>query len=175
MARSDPATLRRVPRWILLALAAVVTTSVPVATAFGSVDARSPRLRAAETEDPTVTATKQALDRFWRLWDENRLAELVPLHYTDDSLMLPPNHEPIRGRAGILKYLQDARDTLGKIDPGDFIVQMIPSGNGQVSVVGQANFEGGRLRFTTHEFYQRQVDGSVRNMVDMFGLRDPLR
>jgi ketosteroid isomerase-like protein len=172
MSRSEGTRPRFRRWWIGPTLAVLITAGVPVGAGIGNSGSRG---WAAAADDPTVTATKQALDRFIKLWNEEKLEELVAVHYTDDSLMLPPNHEPIRGRAGILEYLKGARDALGEFDPGDYTVKMTASGNGLVSFVGQFNFYSGKLRFTTHELYQRQPDGSVRNMVDMFGFRDPLK
>jgi len=85
--------------------------------------------------------------------------------------MLPPNHEPIRGRAAILAYLKSIRDVAGDAQTGDHLMRGTPSGN-TVSWVGLYIF--GKLRITSHELYVRQPDGSMRNAVDMFGYRDPM-
>ena len=49
----------------------------------------------------------------------------------------------------------------------------IISGN-LLSLAGEYTWRSGKLRFNSHELYQRQADGSVRATVDMFGFRDPL-
>jgi hypothetical protein len=51
--------------------------------------------------------------------------------------------------------------------------QAIISGN-LLSLAGEYTWRSGKLRFNSHELYQRQADGSVRATVDMFGFRDPM-
>ena len=43
------------------------------------------------------------------------------------------------------------------------------------SVVGNYAAYNGGMRFTSHEAFQRQADGTLRVIVDMFGFRDPER
>jgi hypothetical protein len=149
--------------WIAPTLAVLITAGLPLAAASG----------AGNAEDSMVTQTRKALDLFVQRWNENKLEEMVAEHYVEDALMLPPNHEPIRGRQAILAFFKGVRDVVGEFDKGDYMIQATPSGEDSVSWVGQYNFHGGRLRFTSHELYVRQPDGSMRNAVDMFGYRDP--
>jgi ketosteroid isomerase-like protein len=164
-------TLRSRKWWIIPTLAVLTTVGVPLAAASSAGDVRSAGLRATAAEDPMVTDTRALVDRFIELWNAKKLDELVAGHYVDDAVMLPPNHEPIRGRAAILAYLKSLRDFVGEAQEGDHLMRATPSGD-TVSWVGLYVF--GQLRITSHELYVRQPDGSMRNTVDMFGYRDPM-
>jgi ketosteroid isomerase-like protein len=137
-------------------------------------DARGTGVGAAPAEDPLVTETRKRLDAFVQLWKENRLEDLVADYFTEDPLMLPPNHEPIRGRAGILAYFKSLRDALGEFDRGDYLLRATPGGDHSISWAGQFSFHDGKLRFTAHELFVRQPDGSMRCAVKMVGFRDPM-
>jgi ketosteroid isomerase-like protein/PHD/YefM family antitoxin component YafN of YafNO toxin-antitoxin module len=164
MAGSEGTTRRRVRWWIVPSLAALITVGVPLTTASGSAHAGGAEVRAAD-DDPTVEAVHQAIDRFIELWNEHKLDELVAGFYAEDALMVPPNHEPIRGRTGILEYLKGGREPFGDFDAShDLTFQTTASGN-LVSHVGKYSFHSGRVRLTAHELYQRQTDGSVRCIV----------
>jgi ketosteroid isomerase-like protein len=159
--------------WIVPTLAVLIIAGAPLAAASNASDARDAGLRAAAAEDPMVTATRKLLERFIQLWNENKLEEMVAGHYTEDAVVLPPNHEPIRGRQAILAFYKSLRDAVGQFDKGDYLIQSTPSGN-TVSWVAQYSFHGGKLRYVAHELYVRQPDGSMRCAVDMIGNRDPM-
>jgi ketosteroid isomerase-like protein len=106
-----------------------------------------------------------------QFWNERKLDEFVA-QYADDAVMVPPNHEPMQGRAAIGGYLRSVRDSLGEMEGGTETFRASASGK-LVSLVGKYSFYSGRLRITTHELYERQPDGSLKLAVDMFGLRDP--
>jgi ketosteroid isomerase-like protein len=127
---------------------------------------------ASNDGDPLATKATQAIDRFIKLWNENKLDELVAGHYTDDSIMLPPNHEVIRGRAAILEFLKGARDAVGDFDALEAPYSVVASGD-MVSLVGKYSFRSHQIRFSSHERYERQPDGSVRCLIDMFGYAMP--
>jgi hypothetical protein len=126
--------------------------------------------RVSAAEESMVSAARSAQDQFWVLWNAEKLDELVAEIYTDESVMLPPNHDPIRGRAAIRDYLGPARQELGEYSTDDGSCHPTASAT-LVSMACEYNFRSGTLRFTAHEAWQRQPDGSVRNMVDMFGFR----
>ncbi|MDQ1568245.1 MAG: hypothetical protein QOF96_3125 [Actinomycetota bacterium] len=160
--------------WLFPTLAALITVGVPLAAASETGTVHGAGVQAAATDDPMLTATKQAIGRFIKLWNENKVDELVAGHYTDDAVLVPPNHEQIRGKAKIVEYLKGARDAAGEMDPGNpMSFQAIISGN-LLSLTGEYTWRSGKLRLNSHELYQRQADGSVRATVDMFGFRDPL-
>jgi ketosteroid isomerase-like protein len=150
-----------------------ITADAPVTTSNAS-DARSAGVRAAAAEDPLVTDTRKLMDTFVQLWKENKLEELVAGYFTEDPLMLPPNHEPIRGRQAILAYFKDVRDAIGEFDKGDYLIRATPIGDNSISWAGQFSFHHGQLRFTAHELFVRQPDGSMRCAVKMVGFRDPM-
>jgi ketosteroid isomerase-like protein len=168
---SKPLQVRR--WWFVPTVVALVTAVVPLATASSAGNAGA-GVRAAAFEDPIVTDTRKLIDRFVQLWNANKLDELVAGHYVEDAVMLPPNHEPIRGRTAILTYIKRYRDLAGEFDKDHSLIRATPSGN-QVSWVGQSSLRGGRIRITSHELFVRQPDGSMRSAVDMFGYRDPMR
>lgn len=161
-------------RWLVPGLALILTglPLVAATAASGMGHADRPAVVAAAAEDPMVAETRQVIDVFVQRWNENKLEELVEAHYVEDAIVMPPNHEPIRGRAAILEFFKGVRNVLGEFDEGDYLMSAKTSGN-LVSWAGQYNFRGGKIRFVTHELYERQPDGSLRNTVDMFGYRDP--
>ena len=161
--------------WVVPALAVLFSAGVPLTIASGAGDAGGTRVRAAAAEDPIVTETRRLIDRSVQLWNERKLEEMVAGQYTEDALLLPPNHEPIRGRAAILAYLKPFRDVAGEYDKGDYLIEATPSGSDSLSWAGQYSFHGGLDRITSHELYVRQPDGSLRCAVEMFGFRDPMR
>ena len=159
---------------ILLSAPAMPALDVPRAAASNSSDAHRATVRPTATEDPMVADTRKLLDTFVQLWKENRLEELVAGYFTEDPLMLPPNHEPIRGRQAILAYFKSLRDALGEFDRGDYLIRATPSGDNSVSWAGQFSFHDGKLRAVSHELFVRQPDGSMRCAVKMVGFRDPM-
>jgi len=142
---------------------------VPLAAAAEPGRADQP-VRAEGADDSMVAATQQVTDRFRELWNANKLEQLVAEIYTDHSVLVPPNHDAIRGQAAIRDYLQNARNMVGEYSKSDVTYQ-VTSSDSLVSLFGEYQFRGGQLRFNAHEVYQRQPDGSVRNVVDMFGFR----
>ena len=72
-------------------------------------------------------------------WDEfGRL-------YAEDALMMPPNHEPLRGRDAIIRYISSVRDVFGEIDRGYQHLRAKGSGEPDGSVllaVDQIGFDG---------------------------------
>ena len=99
-----------------------------------------------------------------RKWDE------VGAHYAEDAIAVPPNHEPIQGRAAIVEFWKSVRDTVGEARCGEPIEGTV-SGN-LVAIVGRScTAHAGQLGFTYHELSERQADGSLRYKFDMFGFR----
>ena len=93
--------------------------------------------------------------------------------WAEDAIALPPNHEPIRGRAAIVEYFRENRDTLGEAELLPPLASSV-SGN-LVAVVPQYTGHQGQLRVVAHELFERQPDGSLLCIQDQFGFRDPLR
>lgn len=113
-----------------------------------------------------ATAVLHQLVEFYngRKWDE--LGAL----YLEDAIAVPPNHEPIHGRAAIVEYWKSIRDTVGEGQCGEPLEGTV-SGNLVALVHRSCSARSGLLRFTAHELYERQADGSLRYKFDMFGLR----
>ena len=158
----------------LVALAAVTFLVAPGTASARSPDARSDTGLAAMGSDDQMVAEAMALERKWvQLWNDRNWDDLGTTLYADDALAVPPNHEPIRGRAAIIEYLRGARDALGEFEGGTETFRASASGN-LVSLVGEYSARSGKLRLTGHELFERQPDGPLRCTVDMFGFRDPL-
>jgi ketosteroid isomerase-like protein len=127
----------------------------------------------------TVTAEQRVLTpeemdvEFVRLWNENKLDELGEFYYAENALLMPPNHEPIRGKKAIVEELKGLRQAFGEmccLRP----MQVVQS-EGLTSIgTNFASLQGG-VRIVAHEAFQRQVDGSWKVIVDMVGFRDPQR
>ena len=159
---------RGVRQWCSLSmLAVVVATGVPLA-AWAAGSPGGEERKAAE--EATVMATRQAEEHFRELWNANKLDQLVAEIYTDESVVVPPNHEPVRGRAAIREFLGPVRYELGEYSRDDYSCHPTSSET-LVSMFCLLKFRSGTLQFNAHEAWQRQADGSMRNMVDMFGSR----
>lgn len=105
-------------------------------------------------------------------YNGKRWDALRPL-YVDDAIMLPPNHEPIRGRDSIIEFLRSVRDVFGEIDiSGSESAQVRVSGK-LASFVYEFTAQSGRLRMMSNELYERQSDGSVRLTIDEPSFIDP--
>jgi hypothetical protein len=154
--------------WVSI-LAVFLASGVPIAASATSGAGDGGR-RVSAAEESMVAATWQAEERFRELWNANNIDQLVAEIYTDESVVVPPNHDPIRGRAAILEFLKPARAELGEYSKDDMSCQPTSSDT-LVSMFCDYKFRSGGFRFNAHEAWHRQPDGSVRNMVDMFGFR----
>jgi ketosteroid isomerase-like protein len=153
--------------WVAPAVLALAVAIVPLAPVPGA---------ASEGRAEVTVIVAEALrmeQRFVELWNDKNFDELAYYYYTEDAIAVPPNHEPIRGRTAIIEYFKGARDALGELEVDTDAHRATTSGD-LVSLVGKYSFYAGKLRLTSHELYQRQADGSLKCLVDMFGFRDPL-
>jgi ketosteroid isomerase-like protein len=124
--------------------------------------------------DDSMVAEATRLDRtFVELFNARKWDELGTTYYAEDAIAVPPSHEPVRGRAAIIEYMRGARDGFGDIEVGS-PHKASASGN-LVSIVGNYEGQHGAIRATSHELFERQPDGSLKCIVDMFGFRDPGR
>jgi ketosteroid isomerase-like protein len=102
-------------------------------------------------------------------WDELRLL------FAEDAIMLPPNHEPIRGRDAIIEFVRSGRDVVGEIDwSGEESAQRVEVSGKLVNFVYQFTAQSGRVRLMSNVIYERQPDGSVLVSVDEPSFMDPL-
>jgi len=158
---------RRVRRWWAFSIVGIVVAAgVPLAAWAAPDDVG----RVSAAEESMVSAARAGEENFRVLWNAGKLDELVAQIYSDESVMLPPNHDPIRGRAAIREFLGPVRQELGEFSKDDMSCNPTASST-LVSMACEYNFRSGTLRFNAHEAWQRQADGSARNMVDMFGFR----
>jgi ketosteroid isomerase-like protein len=164
---------RRLRRWWIVPTLGMLVTGGGVAASSAIGQGNGHVVRAAAVDD-TMTRDAIRMDQgFVQLWNENRLAELVQFYYADDAIVIPPNTEPLRGHAAILAYYKNLRDILGPLEGGTDFFRTSSSGN-LVSLVPKYSVRFGRLRITSHELFERQPDGSLKDVVDMFGSRDPM-
>ena len=151
----------------LVASAAVVLLMGPGIAGTGSGTAS-----AGATNDDQMVAEAMRLDqKAVQFWNERKWDEFEAL-YGQDAIGVPPNHEPLRGGKAIVGYYKGIRDATGELEGGTETWRGTASGN-LVSVVGKYSAYSSRLRFTSHELFERQPDGSLKLVVDMVGLRDP--
>ena len=99
-----------------------------------------------------------------KAWD--KVADL----YAEDAIAIPPNHEPIKGRAAIVEYWKSVRDTVGEAVCGE-PMDAVASGKYLASVGRDCTVYSGTVGFTFHELVERGEDGTWRYKFDMFGLR----
>ena len=125
---------------------------------------------------PGITGTRRSaaedmnLQRTWvELFNARKFDELANI-YEEDAVALPPNHEPVRGRAAIKEYFVGIRDSVGEVKCAE-PSRLTYSGDLVAIVAGECSAHGGVLRFNAHELYARQADGSLRYRFDMFGMR----
>jgi ketosteroid isomerase-like protein len=152
--------------------ARVIASAGAVLIAFGALTVTSTTVK-AEAEGRILSAVEMD-DEFVRLWNANKLDELVEFYYVDDVVMAPPNHELIRGKQKVLEFFKGLRPSLGELQTGLQHHQVVVTGD-MTSVVGNYAFYNGGMRITAHEAFQRQADGTWKVIVDMFGFRDPQR
>lgn len=127
-----------------------------------------------DSDAQMVAAAKRTQRGVAAAYNDRKWDELRPL-YTKDAIMLPPNHEPIRGPDAIIEFLRSARDVFGEIDlSGSESARVKVSGN-LANFVYEFTAQSGRVRLMTNELYERQPDGSVLVSVDEPSFMDPLR
>lgn len=160
-------TSKRNRRWLTRTLTASAALVVVIASGIDRAGS-DPGKAESSHRDPIAeaTAVQHTLIEFYngRKWDE--LGAL----YLEDAIAVPPNHEPIHGRAAIVEYWKSIRDTVGEGQCGEPLEGTV-SGNLVALVSRSCTAHSGLLGFTAHELYERQADGSLRYKFDMFGLR----
>jgi len=147
--------------------ARIVTSLGAVLIAVGAMTV-TPTTVKAEAGGQTMSAV-QMDDEFVRLWNANKLDELVEFYYADDAFAVPPNHDPIQGKKNIDEYFKGIRPMIGELQTGLKHHQVVVTDQ-MTSVVGNYASNGG-MRFNAHEAFLRQADGSLKVIADMFGFR----
>ena len=171
----DKRTGRSARRWAIgsvVALAAVLLVAVPETAGAGSQDQSGSRIAAMSTQDEMIAEAMRLDQKFVELYNAKKWDELGPAYYAPDAIAVPPNHEPIQGRAAIVDYYRAGRDTFGELEGGTETWRASSSGK-LVSLVGKFSAYSGHVRVTSHGLFERQPDGSLKCTVDMFGFRDP--
>lgn len=152
--------------------ARVLASAGAVLIAFGALTVAPTKVK-AEAQGRNMTAVEMD-DEFVKLWNANKFDELVEFYYVDNALVVPPSHEPIRGKKNIAEYFKGIRPSIGELQTGLKHHQVVVTSD-MTSVVGNYAAYNGGLRFTAHEAFQRQEDGTLKVVADMFGFRDPQR
>lgn len=167
MTQDQGTTSKRDRRWLTRSLTASAALVVVIASGIDRAGS-DPGTAESSHRDPIAEATAvqhMVIEHYnGRKWDE--LGAL----YLEDAIAIPPNREPIRGRAAIVEYWRSVRDTLGEGQCGEALEGTV-SGNLVALVSRSCSAYSGRLGITAHELYERQADGSLRLKFDMFGLR----
>jgi ketosteroid isomerase-like protein len=109
-------------------------------------------------------------ERFDVLYAEGRIDDIGEVFYAADAMLLPPDADPVRGRAAIVAYLKGLREQSGK---GVFGVMRTTTEGNLAYIAGTASFPALGLDCVTLETYERQADGSWKCVVDMFHSRRP--
>jgi ketosteroid isomerase-like protein len=148
--------------------ARVIASAGAVLIAFGTLTVTSTTVK-AEAEGRALTAV-QMDDEFVRLWNASKLDELVEFYYVDDAFVVPPNHDPIRGKKNIYEYFKGIRPMIGELQTGVQYLQVVVTDD-MTSVVANYAAYDGRMRFNAHEAFERQADGTLKVIADMFGMR----
>ena len=150
----------------ILASAAVVLLVGPTSAIAGAGPGGEANADARMIGD--ATRTEQAVAAAYNDKQWNQLRGL----YTDDAVVLPPNHEPVRGRDAIIDYLRSVRDVYGPIDGPKFDHVRVRGSANLADLVSTFTAQSGRLRVIGEALYERQSDGTVVIGVDQFGFRD---
>ena len=154
-------------RWLTRTLTAWAALLLVIAS---GIDRASSDPVEAEPSGRHVVAEAAAVQKtFIELYNNRKWDELGAL-YLEDAIAVPPNHEPIQGRAAIVEYWKSIRDTLGEGEVGE---PLRGTASGNLVALVSRSYSGfsGQLGFTAHELYERQADGSLRFKFDMFGMR----
>jgi ketosteroid isomerase-like protein len=154
---------------VLVAIMAVV----PILVVPGAVSAQADG--EARSDAAAMVAEAVRMDQmFIDLYNARKFDEMSARYYAEDAIALPPNHEPIQGGAAIAEYFRENRDSLGEAEFSGAPLSSSASGD-LVSIIVEYSGHQGQLRVVAHETFERQSDGSLRNVHDAFGFRDPLR
>jgi ketosteroid isomerase-like protein len=148
--------------------ARVIASAGAVLIAFGTLTVTSTTVK-AEAEGRILSAVEMD-DEFVRLWNASKLDELVEFYYVDDAFVVPPNHDPIRGKKNIYEYFKGIRPMIGELQTGVQYLQVVVTDD-MTSVVANYAAYDGRMRINAHEAFVRQADGTLKVIADMFGMR----
>ncbi|MCC2657400.1 MAG: hypothetical protein K0Q76_2508 [Panacagrimonas sp.] len=120
-----------------------------------------------QSQPANAVALRELFDVYYA---EGRINEIGEVFYAPDALLLPPDAEPVRGRAAIVDFLKGLREQSGK---GVFGVMRTATEGGLAYIAGTAAFPALGLDCVTLETYERQADGAWKCVVDMFHSRKP--
>lgn len=148
--------------------ARVIASAGAVLIAFGALTVTTTTVK-AEAEGRILSAVEMD-DEFVRLWNADKLDELVEFYYVDDAFVLPPNHDPVRGKKNIYEYFKGIRPIIGELQTGLQHHQVVVTDD-MTSVVGNYATSKGGMRLNAHEAFVRQADGTLKVVADMFGMR----
>ena len=150
--------------------ARVIASAGAVLIAFGALTVTPTTVKA----EGRILSAVEMDEEFVRLWNASKLDELVEFYYVDNAFLVPPNHEPIRGTKNISEFFKGIRPSIGELQTGLQHHQVVVTDD-MTSVVGNYAAYNGGMRFTAHEAFERQADGTLKVIADMFGFRDPQR
>jgi ketosteroid isomerase-like protein len=159
--------MARGSRWLTRTV--VVSAAVALLAALpGIAGARHDAGVDASDQDQTGIEGFRLQLTFVEYFNARRFEDIGTL-YEEDAILMPPNHEPVRGRAAIVDYWRGIRDVAGEVECHEPL-RLSRSGN-LISLAGFCTSHSGQVGYNAHELSARQADGSVRYRVDMFGMR----
>lgn len=113
-----------------------------------------------------MSEVEKLREAFVELWNEERLDEIGEAFYAEDALILPPGHEPVRGRDQIVDFLKEfLRQIGGKTEFG--VIETVTDVN-LAYAAGTFAVPHLGLKGTTLETYRRLADGTWKCVVDMW-------
>ena len=151
---------RRLTRIVVASAAAVLLVAPGIAGAGDDVE---------QSDDEKIAEGVAVQQKFVAAYNAKAWDKVGAL-YAEDAIAIPPNHEPIRGRAAIVEYWKSVRDSVGEGKCAE-AMDGVAGGKYVANVSRSCTAYSGGLGFTTHELVERGEDGIWRYKFDMFGLR----
>jgi ketosteroid isomerase-like protein len=143
---------------MLLSSAAVVLIAVP-----GIAVARAGTGGNIDGDAQMIADAKKTENAIFVAYNEKKWDELGAL-YTEDAVLLPPNHDPVVGPAAIVEYYRGLRDAFGEL--GDIEPVRARASGRLADLVTKFTAHFGRVRMIYQGLFERQPDGSVLAGVD---------
>jgi uncharacterized protein (TIGR02246 family) len=95
----------------------LIITSVVLAltTSVGLAQSAADKAQMPGKTDPAITKLAKEWEAAFNAKDVAKVASM----YTDDAVVMPPNHEPVRGRANIEAFFKEMEGTKLTLTPFD--------------------------------------------------------
>ena len=125
------------------------------------------------SEDPQIIAdAKRTEAAILVAYNDKKWDDLRAL-YTEDAVLLPPNHDAVRGPEAIVEYYRRVHDVYGEIDLASLEYVRVRASEQLADLVTNFTMQSG-VRLVYQGLYERPTDGAVLLGVDHVGFRDVL-